>query len=219
MKRIVIIAACLLLGYAVNAQQQGLVYTATPLQLTKGSRFFFDRFVRGFIIDTKGVLIKKPGYFFNYDKMSGGLLLRTGKEPVMLAQKSDIQSFTLYDDSQNAVVFERVPAIDTGRYVQVLVLGLKYKVYKLISTNYVHANYRTDGVYTEGNKYDEYVDDSKYYVLNLATNQLQKVSLKLNAFKTAFSAEGDKLDKFIALHPHDTINDVYLASLGEFINN
>jgi hypothetical protein len=217
MKRTGLLFILLLSGYFAVAQRY--IITQKAKEPTRGSRYFFFSFARGFIINAKGELVKKPGYFYDYDKISGQLLLKPFGQPIVAASKADVQSFTLYDRQQNAFVFERVPAIDTQRFVQVLSLGLKYKIYKLINTHFVSANYRDDGISHEGNKYDEFVDEGTYYVLNLEDNILQKFSLKLKSLQTVFNKDRDKLDKFISLHPSDSIGDVYLASLGEFMNN
>jgi hypothetical protein len=217
MKRTGLIFTLLLTSYIVIAQRY--VITRNRKAPTHGSQYFFFNFVRGFIVNARGELVKKPGYTYDYDKVNGQLLLKPSDQPIVAADKTDVQSFTLYDQRQNAFVFERVPAIDTQRYVQVLSLGTKYKIYKLISTRFVSANYQDDGIDKEGNKYDAFVDEGTYYVLNVQGGQLQKISLKIKSLKTAFDKDGDKLDKFAALHPLDTIGDVYLASLGNFMNN
>jgi len=217
MRRVGIIFTLLLLSHVAMAQ--GYIITRKVKEPTRGSRYFFPGFARGFIVNAKGELVKKPGYFYDYDKINGQLLLKPVGQPIVAASKADVQSFTLYDRQQNAFVFERVPAIDTQKFVQVLSPGLKYKIYKLIDTHLVSANYQDDGINQEGHKYDEFVDEGRYYVLNVETGQLQKFSLKIKSLKTVFLTDEDKLDKFIALHPSDTIGDVYLASLGEFMNN
>jgi hypothetical protein len=216
-KRTGILFTLLLSGHLAMAQ--GYVITRKVKEPTRGSRYFFFSFARGFIINAKGELVKKPGYFYDYDKVNGQLLVKPLDKPIVAASKADVQSFTLYDRQQNAFVFERVPAIDTQRFVQVLSLGLKYKIYKLINTRFVSANYRDDGISHEGNKYDEFVDEGTYYVLNVESNTLQKLSLKIKSLYTVFDKDQDKLNKFISLHPSDTIGDVYLASLGAFMNN
>jgi hypothetical protein len=209
----------MLLLPGIFAWAQGFIITRKVKEPTHGSRYFFFNFARGFIINANGELVKNPGCFYDYDKMSGQLLLKPLDKPIVAAVKSDVQSFTLYDRRQNAFVFERVPAIDTQKFVQVLSLGLKYKIYKLTDTHFVSANYTDDGVAHEGNKYDEFVDEGTYYALNVESNQLQKFSLKIKSLKTVFEKDEDKLDHFISLHPSDTIGDVYLAELGEFMNN
>jgi len=207
----------LLTGYVAWAQS--IIYTRKLKEHTRGSQYFFYNFVRGFIINAKGELVKTPGCFYDYDKLNGQLLLKQANQQIVAAKKADVQSFTLYDKQQNAFVFERVPAIDTQRFVQVLALGAKYKIYKLIRTHFVSANYSDDGIDKEGHEYDEYVDEGTYYVLSLGDNQLQKISLKIKSLKAVFEKDEDKLNQFIALHPSDDIGDVYLASLGDYINN
>jgi len=216
-KRPWIVFTLLLLSHFAMAQ--GYIITRKRKEPTHGSQYFFSSFARGFIINAKGELVKNPGCFYDYDKINGQLLLKPLDKPIVAAVKADVQSFTLYNRQQHAFVFERVPAIDTQKFVQVLSLGVKYKIYKLIDTHFVSANYRDDGVVHDGNKYDEFVDEGTYYVLNVQSNQLQKISLKIKSLKTVFDRDEDKLNQFISLHPSDTIGDVYLASLGDFMNN
>ena len=217
MKKTLIFIALLLLVRVVNAQ--GYIVTYKTKEPTRGTRYFFRNFVRGFIINAKGELVKKPGSFYDYDKVSGQLLLKPLNQPALIVKTSDVQSFTLYGDRQNAFVFERVPAIDSQKFVQVLSFGLKYKIYKLLETHFASANYRDDGIDKEGNKYDEFVDEGAYYVLNIENGRVQKFSPKIRSLKEVFNNDEDKLNKFISLHPSDTIGDVYLSSLGEFMNN
>ncbi len=217
MKEIPLFIALLLLARMVSAQ--GFIISHKTKEPTRGSRYFFKHFVRGFIINENGELVKKPGSIYDYDKVSGQLLLKPLNSPVLTVKTTDVQSFTLYDNGQNAFVFERVPAIDSQKFVQVLSFGLKYKIYKLLETHFVSANYRDDGIDKEGNKYDEFVDEGSYYVLNVESGRVQKFSPKIRSLKEAFSNDDDKLNKFIALHPSDTVGDVYLSNLGEFMNN
>jgi hypothetical protein len=68
-----------------------------------------------------------------------------------------------------------------------------------------------------GNPYDEYVDDADYYVLDVKTNNLQKLPLKKKMLKKGFANDADKADKFIAGNSDD-IDDTYLAKFGSYMN-
>ena len=71
---------------------------------------------------------------------------------------------------------------------------------------------------TIGNNYDEYVDESSYYLLNVETNQIQKIIPKKKAIREVFANEGDKPNKFISDHSSDDIDDFYFTSLGSVLN-
>jgi hypothetical protein len=219
MKRIkFILPVLLLIIQFVNAQTISVTARGKERD-TYGSRYFFNDWVHGFIIDSKDSLIKNPAFLFNYDKMGGRLVLTTDQKSLIVVNKEKVKSFTLFNQDKQAFVFERVPAIDTARYVQVLSMGAKYKIYKLIKTDYKRSDYSTDGVFQSGNKYNEYVDDGDYYLLNIENNQLQKIALKKKALETAFASDDSKLNKFMTDHSSDTIGDIYLTGLGDYMNN
>ncbi|HAL81934.1 MAG TPA: hypothetical protein DCO83_06625, partial [Mucilaginibacter sp.] len=96
--------------------------------------------------------------------------------------------------------------------------GKKYKIYKLVKTDFVKSNYSTNGITSQGNNYDEYVNSGDYYVLNIGSNQLQKFALRKKVIKLAFAAEADKINKFLTDNSAD-IDDAYLSKLGDYMNN
>jgi len=206
-------------GAQVYAGQGALMAQFTTKEATQGSRYLFPNWVHGFVIDNKDSLVKDQSYLFNYDKMDGGLVLALDKKSVIIVDKDKVKSFTLFDQLNQPYVFESMPAIDANHYVQLLSKGNKYRIYKLIKTKFIKADYKTDGIASTGNKYDEYADDADYYVLNAQNNQVQKISLKKKSIKAAFSSEADKLNKFMTDHSSDTIDDTYLSSLGDYMNN
>lgn len=189
-----------------------------PKEETQGSRYLLKGWVHGFVINSKGETVQDPHFLFAYDKMGGELLLTKDKQSAIDIDRGLVKSFTLYDNLNNAYTFENVPEVDKFHYVQLIAAGNKYKIYKFIKTTFVKANYTTDGVMSEGNNYDEYVDEDTYYVYNVQSNSLQKISLKKKAIKESFAKDADKLSKFMSDHSSDTIDDNYLASLGEYMN-
>jgi hypothetical protein len=146
------------------------------------------------------------------------LLFSRDQHAVFLADKQEVKAFTLIDDNFQTYVFEAVPAIDPKHYSMVLSTGGKYKVYKLLTCVFVKANFTTNGITSSGNNYDEYVDESAYYILNVKTNQLQKIALKSKAIKQALTADADKLKAFNTEHGDDDINEAYLKDLGDYLN-
>jgi len=129
-----------------------------------------------------------------------------------------VKGFVLISPHDQPVAFERMTGISNDLYSIVLSSGSKYKIYKLIKTKYIPSDYKTDGVMSTGNKYDEYDDDYTYYVMNMKTLAFQPLQLKKKAIKDAFSTEGDKLNSFMNDHSSDKIDDDYLEALGNAMN-
>ena len=195
----------------------GAVFAPSNKGEAHGSQYFFDNWAHGFIIDTKDSLIENAEYLYNYDKMGGGLLFTKDGKSAMVANSEQVKSFTLFSNSGETAVFEKVPAIDNTHYLQVLASGKKYKIYKLVTTQFVKSNYQTNGISSSGNNYDEYVNTGTYYVLTVAGNQVHPLSLKKKSIKEVFATDADKLNKFMSSHSSD-IDDSYLSDLGDYLN-
>ena len=205
-------------GNAFVASQGTSVPVFQPKGETVGSRYFFKGWVHGYVVNSKDSIVQSSIFQLEYDKIGGALLLTKDKRTAIEVDKDLVKSFTLYDNMNRPYTFERVPQIDNNHYVIVIASGDKYKIYKAIKTNFVKSNYTTDGLTSSGNNYDEYVDDSSYYVYDVKTNTLQKIALKKKALKDGFTKDADKLNKFVSDHSSDTIDDFYLSSLGSYMN-
>jgi hypothetical protein len=233
MKNIFVIAIvlCLATGGALRAQTgtnsisatginsgTGMAYNLTNKEDTKGSRFLFDTWVKGNVTDSKGNIVNSENYTFNYDKIGGALLLSQDKQTAIAVDKEHVKKFVIYDKNDSPMAFEYMPAIDATHYCQVLATGSKYKVYKLTKTRFVKSEYKNDGISSSGNKYDEYIDEVAYYVIDAKTSVLQKVSLKSKAIKQVFAADADKVKAYFDAHKDDDINEEFLKGLGESVN-
>ena len=195
-------------GGVTPAHQQGALH---------GNRYLFNNFVHGFVINSTG-LVHNPAYLFDYDKIAGTLLLTSDNKKITVVPLNEITSFTLFDNHDKTTVFVKMPAIDNVLYVQLLAQGKQFDIYKLTKTLFVKSDYVNTGVSSHGNDYDEYVDDYTYYVYNVQTKALQKISLRKKSLKTAFAADAEKLDKFMNDHSSDEIDDTYLSNLGASMN-
>jgi hypothetical protein len=189
-----------------------------PRDETQGSRYFFKGWVHGYVVTSKDSIVQNSGFKFDYDKIGGGLLLTKDQKSAIEIDKDLIKSFTLYDNLNKPYTFERVPQIDNNHYIQVMANGNKYKIYKATKTSFIRANYSTDGLSSTGNNYDEYIDDNTYYVYDVKTQTLQKLAFKKKSIKEAFTKDQDKLNKFMADHSSDDIDEFYLVSLGSYMN-
>jgi hypothetical protein len=181
-----------------------------------GSRYLFAGWVHGYAITPKDSIKQSDVYLFNYDKVAGNLLFTRDQRTVLIVVKQEIKGFTLYDENAIPTTFEEAPAIDAKHYLQVLASGTKYKIYKNLNTQFIKANFVTNGMTSSGNNYDEYKDQNDYYVVK-AGGQPQKVDLKSKSIKLAFATEADKVKKFFADNDSD-IDESYLKSLGEYMN-
>jgi len=182
-----------------------------------GNRYLFEDFAHGFIISPQGALTENPTYFYDYDKMGGGIMITMNNGPVSQLDNSQIKTITLFSKDDKTYVLTMVPTIDAAHYVQILASGPKYNIYKATKTTFVKSDFVNNGVTSHGNDYDEFVDDFTYYLLDVQTNQVQKIAPKKKALKAAFTKDADKVNKYLADHSGD-IDDGYLANLGSYMN-
>ena len=185
---------------------------------TKGSKYLFDKWVNGKVIMNDGSIYQNNGGGFNYDKMSGSLLLMQNEQTVMDVDRGQFKSFILTDENGNAYTFELVPSIDNQKLVQVLAEAPgKYSLYKKTTTKFEKANYVSTGLTESGHNYDEYTDDFTYFV-SFPNGQLKEIGFKKKGIKEVFG--GDKrVDVFMNAHKEDTIDELYLEGLVRFLNS
>lgn len=178
----------------------------------------FDDWAKGYVTDAKGNTINSENYTFNYDKIGGTLLMSQDKHTAIGIDKEHVKNFVVYSKVDKAMAFEHVPAIDATHYCEVLATGAKYKIYKLIKTKLVKADFKSDGMTSSGNKYDEYVDEPAYYVIDVKNVRPQQLGLKSKAIKQVFAADADKVKTFFTNHKDDDIDETFLSALGDFLN-
>lgn len=183
----------------------------------RGSMYIFKNFAHGYVVTASGDINYNPSYLFDYDKMGGALLLTQNKRVINEVSWDQIQSFVLYGSNDERLVFTKAPDIDKSHYVQVLASGDKYKIYKLIKTRFVKADYVNAGVIAHGTDFDEYVDEPDYYVVDVQGGQVKRLSLKKKSIKENFVKEADKTNKYLSDNG-GSINDEYLSKFGDFIN-
>lgn len=116
-------------------------------------------------------MIKKsyPHYadsFFILPGRIAWLTIRTDLNTIIELDKQEIKAFAI-KDGDSLMIFDKVAAIDSSRYFIVLVPAVsgKYALYRDLRTRFVKSDYHSDGMTESGNPYDEYVDNSIYYVV------------------------------------------------------
>ncbi|QEM13590.1 hypothetical protein [Mucilaginibacter rubeus] len=201
---------------ALNTQA-GNISVTNHQDATQGSRYLYDKWVHGYVISTADSIVQNTHYLFNYDKISGNLMLNKDNNTILQIDGNSFKSFVLFDKQVINHVFVKVPAITPQRYVEVITDGPKYKIYKDVATKFHKADFSTNGIASTGNNYDEYIDQDFYYVVKDG-GQPVKLVLKKKALKEAFSADVDKLNKFMSAAGSSDIDEIYLKQLGEAMN-
>jgi hypothetical protein len=197
----------------------GSLFNISHKEDTKGSRYLVgDGWAKGYVVDKTGATVKNDNFAYNYDKINGSLLLTQDKRAAVDVDRDQIKSFTIYNKLDQPETYQLITAINPTHYTQVLSDGSKYKVYKFTKTTFVKSDFKTDGMTSTGNHYDEYVDEPTYYVLNVKTSALQKISLKAKAIKQVFAADADKVKAYFSDHADDDINDTFLSNLADSLN-
>jgi hypothetical protein len=187
---------------------------------TVGSRFLFDNWVPGKLIDKNDHEIIVKGFTFNYDKVGHKLLATSNEKTIIEVEDSAIKSYSFFNPAGGETVFKKVNGADKNKFLIVLVdsPNKKYSLYKSLKTELVKANFTSNGLIQSGNKYDEYVDKFEYYISDSSSPNLVKVDLKEKQIKKAFPNEQQKVNAFLASHKEDKINESLLIELISYIN-
>jgi hypothetical protein len=185
---------------------------------TKGSRYLMTDWSGGLVVNQFDTIIKNPSYLFNYDKITGDLLMTQDKKTYIEVDRPQVKSFAIKND-EKGYVFVHASLIDNGdRYFQLLGQGDKYAAYKSIKTKLVKANGVSTGLTSVGNDYDEYVDEVVYYIVDFKSKTVKQfVDLKKKSIKDA-TPEKDKTEKYFTDHKKDDVNDNFIAGMIKYLN-
>jgi hypothetical protein len=185
----------------------------TSKEETVGRRYFFGKWVGGSVTNMKDSLFEKPGYLFNFDKISSSLLLTEDKKIILELDKDQIKSFTLRDEGKN-YFFERLEINHNQEFFEPIVKNTsKYSLYKSLKTKFVKSNYYTDGIAESGNKYDEYVDEWTYYIILPGQKDFRKIDFKKKTILQALTTEEVKVDAYFSAHKNQMIDEELLKNL------
>jgi hypothetical protein len=187
-----------------------VVRSGFAVEPTRGSRYLFDDWIRGFGINKTGDLVVERDNIYNYDKISGAVIYTNDGRSTAQVSPSQLNSFTLYDKSGHAHIYENAPEINNKPFVEILLKTPKFKIYKKIDTKLSRADYHTDGVLEMGHRYDEY-QDNIHYVFVGANSASQNISLKKSTLKKLL---GSDADSFIASQGSRDVDEEYVKDLG-----
>ncbi len=204
---------------AGNVADNGVVTSFNDMENTKGERFLFNTWVSGSgMIDAQGQAVNSGTYLFNFDKLTGGLLVTENKKDMMLVASTGVKSFML-ESKGKQYRFQHVPLIDATKfYLHLAGSDILYSLYKECSVRFVKSNYRDDGMIQTGKPYDEYLDNSLYYLILPNENTFRVVPLKPKEIKNLLLARREKVNAYFSQHRDDEINETFLTGLIYYIN-
>ena len=185
---------------------------------TKGSRYLFDKWVNGSVVNSKNESINNSSYLFNYDKLNKSLLVTTDKKSVIEVAAADLNNFVLKDE-HSIYHFVHLSFINPNLFfIEIEKDSAKYSLYRVLKTKFIKSNYRNDGLTESGNNYDEYLDESDYYIIFPNHTTYKKIELKKKNIKEALVMESAKVEDYFSHHKNDELTEFYLKGLVQFLN-
>jgi hypothetical protein len=188
---------------------------------TKGNRYLLaDRWGQGVVITRADSLVDNKALKFNFDKIQQKLYTTRDLNTIIELDKNEIKAFAI-KDGDSLLIFDRVAAIDSSRYFVVLVpaVSRKYALYRDLRTRFVKSDYHSDGMTESGNPYDEYVDNSIYYVVLPGGLKARRLEMNKKYIKSILPEEGNKVNEFFSKHRYDEISETLLKDLINYLND
>ena len=186
-------------------------------EATQGSPFLLFLYVPGLVVTDSYTVLNIHNYLYNYDKMSGNLLVRKNNDSAIAVDKESVKSFCLKTD-KGGVIFMRVATINNSEFFQVLYKGSKYSFYKLYKSKFINAKQMTNGYQKAGNDYDEYKDIVTYYLVDEKNEISHIFELRRKSVKKIFGSENSDVEKYFKDHKYDEITETFIANLTAELN-
>jgi hypothetical protein len=190
------------------------VYHKEP---TQGSPFLLFLYVPGLVVNDAYTIINQPGYLYNYDKVTGNLLLKRNNESPIAVNREQVKAFCLKID-KGGLIFTRVPSINTNEFFQVIYKGPRFSTYKLYKNKFVNANQKTNGYSTEGKNYDEYEDIITYYLVDETKGESSIFELTRKSIRKVFGAASPLIEQYTKDHKNEEITESFAAHLTDELN-
>jgi len=186
---------------------------------TKGTRFLFDTWVNGdSVSNTQGNYISTASFLFNFDKLTGNVLVTQDKINIMSVASDGINSFILQDNDK-PYIFEHVNKIDPSGFFLALVKNESgYSLYKLFKTKFTQANFRSDGVVQSGSEENEYKDESQYYLIAPGAAAAKLINFRPKVIKAALEEKKEKTDTYFREYKDNPIDESFLIGLITYLN-
>ena len=155
---------------------------------------------------------------FNFDKINNVVYTINRESKIIFYPADSVLSFNLVDDN-TVLSFEKVNWISDNFFLMPILKSDKgYSLYKRLFTRFLQADFSSEGYYTKGRKFDEYVDYYEYYITYPGNNLFRKLYLKEKDIRRALRDEAKLLDDFFTIHEHE-INEQSLIGIVQYIND
>jgi hypothetical protein len=185
-----------------------------------GSRYLTKKWSRGSVEmwDHRRLPEANQILLFNCDKLDDQIYVinQYGKQ-----WSYPIDSVLGFELVENSVIysFEKIPWISNNFFLMSIYKSEKgYSLYKRLFTKYIRAGYTNAGYYSEGKKYDEYVDNYEYYLIYPGKKTFRKLNLKEGVIRRALREDSGLVDEFFTLHEKD-INEQSLLAIIQYIDD
>jgi hypothetical protein len=165
-------------------------------------------------------ILPDPGepLLFNFDKINNVVYAINRESKMVFYPADSVLSFNLVDDN-TVFSFEKVTWISDNFFLMPILKSDKgYSLYKRLFTRFLQADFSSEGYYSKGRKFDEYVDYYEYYITYPGNNLFRKLYLKEKDIKRALRDEIKLLDEFFTIHEHE-INEQSLIGIVQYIND
>jgi len=187
---------------------------------TVGSVYLTGNWIKGRVELTNHKLLPEPGnpMLFNFDKINNVVYAINRDNKLLFYPEDSVVSFNLMDDN-TVFTFEKVNWISDNFFLMPILKSDKgYSLYKRLFTRFIQADFSSEGYYTKGRKFDEYVDYYEYYITYPGNNLFRKLYLKEKDIRRALRDESKLLDDFFTIHEHE-INEQSLIGIIQYIND
>jgi hypothetical protein len=187
---------------------------------TVGSVYLTRNWIKGSVELTNHKLLPEPGnpLLFNFDKINNVVYAINRDNKLLFYPEDSVVSFNLVDDN-TVFSFQKVSWIGDNFFLMPILKSDKgYSLYKRLFTKFIQADFSSEGYYTKGRKFDEYVDYYEYYITYPGNNLFRKLYLKEKDIRKALRDEIKLLDDFFAIHENE-INEQSLIGIVQYIND
>lgn len=187
---------------------------------TVGSPYLSTTWVKGNVELSNHTQLPEPGQplLFNFDKIHNIICAVSSDGKISYYPTDSILSFNLVDGN-TIFSFEKIPWISGNFFLMPILKSEKgYSLYKRLFTKFLQADFSSEGYYTKGNRFDEYVDYYEYYITYPGNTLFRKLYLKEKDIRRALKDESKLLDDFFSLHDHE-INEQGLIGIVQYIDD
>jgi hypothetical protein len=184
-------------------------------KVTHGTRFFLTDYYKGAVTIRNDSVINADVYY-NFDELTGNLYLTDNGQAYYLIDKQRIKSISLFAPDKT-FAFEKEPPINTTDLFEVITKGPVYSIFKLPKVPFKKSDYHTTGLIEGGNKFDEYIDQSKYFVVNNKTNIAKQFYLEKHSMAGVFGEVN--VQSYFSTHRQNDLNEEFLLSFASYLND